>query len=42
VVGVDGEVLSCFCVGEPRKLHDRTPSGVEDDPFDLAEVASTR
>jgi len=39
VSGVDPQVASCLRVGEPRKLHDRTPSRVENDPFDVLDVA---
>ena len=35
VLRVDGEVLSRFSVGEPRKLHDRATGRVEDDPLDV-------
>jgi hypothetical protein len=33
VVGVEGEVCTCLGLDEPRELHDRTSSGVDDDPL---------
>jgi hypothetical protein len=39
VFRVDGQVVSCLRVGEPCKLHDRTTSGIENDPFDVFNVA---
>ena len=39
VVGVDGEVPSCFSVDKPGQLHDRTPSRVENGPFDVFGIA---
>lgn len=34
VLGIDGEVLSCLGLDEPRELHNRTPCRVEDGPLD--------
>ena len=36
---IDGQVLSCFGLGEPCQLHDRAASRVEDDPFDVPGVS---
>jgi hypothetical protein len=39
VLGIDGQVISCSRLDEPGKLHDRTASRVQDDPFDVLDVA---
>jgi hypothetical protein len=36
---IHGQAVSAVGVGEPRKLHDRTPSRVEDGPLDVLGVA---
>ena len=39
VSGVDAQVISRSGLREPSKLHDRTPSRVQHDPFDVLDVA---
>jgi len=39
MLGIDCQLLSRFSLGEPRKLHDRAASCVEDDPFDVFGVS---
>ena len=39
VFRVYGQVVACFRLGEPRELHDRTASRIDNDPFDVLDVA---
>lgn len=39
VIGIEGEVPLGFRLDKPCKLHDRPPSSVDDDPFDLLGVS---
>lgn len=36
---IDGEVVVAFGIDKPRKLHDGSAGGVDDDAFDLLGVS---
>ena len=39
MLGIDGEVLSCFGLDQPSELHDRAAGRVEDHAFDALDTS---